>query len=55
MDFGWACMPHKSRRNIFEEHIESDDFDVSRLGLTYGMSDLSSPNHGIAGAVAAPL
>ena len=35
-------MPHKNRRNLFEEHIESDDFDVSRLGLTYGMSDLSS-------------
>ena len=35
-------MPDKSRRNLFEEHIESDDFDVSRLGLTYGMSDLSS-------------
>jgi hypothetical protein len=25
-------MPDKKRRNLFEEHIESEDFDVSELG-----------------------
>ncbi|MCA9883396.1 MAG: hypothetical protein KC615_13785 [Anaerolineae bacterium] len=35
-------MPGKSRRNLFEEHIESENFDVSRLGMTYGMTELSS-------------